>query len=141
MPLKAFRSSLKALGLPKEAFRCPLKTSRYLHIPPNWLPDAPQMTPRYQKIASRYLAANLGCLEANLGCLEATLGRLEANLGRLEANLGRLEAKPGRFTLFLNNTNTNAILLSIGTIPIQYNTMQYLSVLTTIHPNIRMSTV
>ena len=50
-------------------------------------------------------------------------------------------SKPGRFTLFLNNTNTNAILLSIGTIPIQYNTMQYLSVLTTIHPNIRMSTV
>ena len=49
--------------------------------------------------------------------------------------------KPGRFTLFLNNTNTNAILLSIGTIPIQYNTMQYLSVLTTIHPNIRISTV
>ena len=52
-----------------------------------------------------------------------------------------VSTKPGRFTLFLNNTNPNTILLSIGTIPIQYNSMQYLSVLTTIHPNIRMSTV
>ena len=31
--------------------------------------------------------------------------------------------KPGRFTLFLNNTNTNAILLSIGTI--QYNAISF----------------
>ena len=56
-------------------------------------------------------------------------------------NCHSVVTKPGRFTLFLNNTNPNTILLSIGTIPIQFNTMQYLSVLTTIHPNIRMSTV
>ena len=36
-----------------------------------------------------------------------------------------LTSKPGRFTLFLNNTNTNAILLSIGTIPIQYNAISF----------------